>query len=224
MTMDPAPIDRAADGADPAELPLGDRLVQVALELLAEEGVEALTLRSVARRAGVSHGAPARHFANLADLLAEVAAAGFRSLSEAIEKSGAALPPEADPRARLAAGGRAYLDCALANPGLFALMFRKTALNRENEALERDSSAAFERLLDLVRGAQAAGWHAGRDPRRVAGAMWASMHGLATLWVDGTYAHALPDASLEDALTTLFELAASPADTVPDPRPQGDSR
>ena len=103
------------------DAPLGDRLVQVALELLAKEGIESLTLRSVARRAGVSHGAPARHFRSLSDLRAEVAATGFRTLSEAIEKSNAATSAEVDPMPRLAAAGRAYVDCALANPGLVCL-------------------------------------------------------------------------------------------------------
>lgn len=219
MSTDERPSSQqpTADRAE-GELPLGDRLIQVALDVLAEEGVDALSLRSLARRTGVSHGAPARHFENLADLLAEVAATGFRILSEAIQKSGASLPPEADVRARLAAGGRAYLECALANPGLFTLMFRASALNRENPTLERDSRAAFERLLDLVRAAQSAGWHAGRDPEYVAGAVWANVHGLATLWLDGAFTHALPGASLDDALASVFGLIDDPADSAACPQ------
>ena len=56
---------------------LRDRLVRTTLDLLSEQGLEGLSLRSIARRAGVSHGAPLRHFASLADLLSEVAAHGF---------------------------------------------------------------------------------------------------------------------------------------------------
>ena len=197
----------SADPIEDLELPLGDRLVQVALELLAEEGIESLTLRSLARRAGVSHGAPARHFRSLSDLRAEVAATGFRLLSEAIEKSDAALSPEAGPMPRLFAAGRAYVDCALANPGLFALMFRTGDLDPDNESLARGSGEAFERLLEHVRVAQAAGWKADRDPRLLAGAMWASVHGLATLWAEGAYQGAIPRASLDDALMTTLELA-----------------
>ena len=188
------------------EPPLGDRLVQVALDLLAEQGIEALTLRTLARRAGVSHAAPARHFRNLSDLRAEVAASGFRLLSEAIEKSDAAILPDAGPMPRLAAAGRAYVECALANPGLFALMFRKGDLDPDNESLMRDSSAAFERLLDVVGQAQAEGWQAGRDSRLLAGALWASVHGLATLWAGGAYQGAIPHASLNDALKITLEL------------------
>jgi AcrR family transcriptional regulator len=186
--------------------PLGERLVQVALELLAEEGIEALTLRSLARRAGVSHGAPARHFRSLSDLRAEVAATGFRLLSEAIEKSDAAVLPDGGPIPRLAAAGRAYVECALANPDLFALMFRRGDLDPDNESLMRDSSAAFERLLEAVCLAQASGWQVGRDSRLLAGSMWASVHGLAALWAEGAYQRAISHASLDDALKTTLEL------------------
>ena len=185
---------------------LAVRLVQVALELLAEEGIEALTLRSLARRAGVSHAAPARHFRSLSDLRAEVAATGFRLLSEAIERSDTAILWAGGPMPRLAAAGRAYVECALANPGLFALMFRTGDLDPDNESLMRDSRAAFERLLEHVRRAQAAGWRTERDSSLLAGSMWASVHGLATLWAEGAYQGAIPRASLDDALTTALEL------------------
>lgn len=190
------------------DAPLGDRLVQVALELLAKEGIESLTLRSVARRAGVSHGAPARHFRSLSDLRAEVAATGFRTLSEAIEKSNAATSAEVDPMPRLAAAGRAYVDCALANPGLFALMFRTGDLDPNNESLVRDADAAFERLLEHVRMAQASGWREGLDSRQLAGSLWAAVHGLATLWAESAYPGAIPSVSLDDAMKSLFDLIA----------------
>ncbi|MGH0032655.1 MAG: TetR/AcrR family transcriptional regulator [Myxococcota bacterium] len=187
--------------------PLGERLVQVALRLLDEQGLEALTLRNVARGTGVSHGAPARHFRSLSDLRAEVAAHGFRLLSEAMEKSGAALPPDAGPLPRLVAAARAYVDCAVANPALFALMFRTGDLDVGNAAFARDAGAAFERLLSHVRAAQAAGWHADRDARLLAGSLWASVHGLATLWSQCAFQGPVPEASLEDALTITLELA-----------------
>jgi AcrR family transcriptional regulator len=190
------------------DAPLGDRLVQVALELLAKEGIESLTLRSVARRAGVSHGAPARHFRSLSDLRAEVAATGFRMLSEAIEKSNATTSTDVGPMPRLAAAGRAYVDCALANPGLFALMFRAGDLDPDNESLVRDAGAAFERLLEHVRMAQAAGWREGRDSRLLAGSLWAAVHGQATLWAEGAYPGAIPGASLDDAMKSIFDLIA----------------
>ena len=183
-----------------------DRLVDVAVRLAAREGVEALTLRRIARRAGVSHGAPLRHFASLADLLSGVAARGFRLLRETIERSADGLPAGAGALPRLAAAGRAYVGCAIENPGLFALMFRPEALDAANARLRRDSQDAFEQLLRLVRAAQDAGWYEDRDTRLLAGAVWSAVHGLATLWAQGALASPLPRASLDDALATTLEL------------------
>jgi AcrR family transcriptional regulator len=182
------------------------RLIRTGLELVADEGLEGMSLRNIARRAGVSHGAPLRHFASLADLLAEVAAHGFRTLSEAIEKSGAQLALGVGPLARLRAGSRAYVECAVANRALFALMFRPELLDAENASYLRDGVAAFERVVVQVRAAQDAGWHPQRDTRVLAGAVWASLHGLATLWAQGALGAVVPHASLDDALTTALEL------------------
>jgi AcrR family transcriptional regulator len=180
--------------------------VQVTLDLLAEQGLEDLSLRRIARRAGVSHAAPARHFRSHADLLAEVAARGFSLLSEALRKCDAQLPADASPQRRLAAAARAYVDCALANPALFALMFRPESLDVGNAAYVRESREAFEALLQRVGAAQQAGWHAEVDTRRLAGSMWASVHGLASLWAQGAYQGPIPGASLDDALSTTLEL------------------
>src|SRR5690606_39917048 len=95
------PLRRAPRRARPARL--ADRLVEVAEEILAEDGIEALTLRAIARRAGVTHGAPLRHYPSFAALLSEVAARRFRGLFAAIEEAEDALPPGAGARARLAA-------------------------------------------------------------------------------------------------------------------------
>lgn len=201
---------------------LDRRLVEVALRILEEAGPEALTLRRIARRAGVSHGAPSRHFRSHADLLAEVAARGFALLSEAIEKSGAAMPPGSNPVAGLAAASRAYVDTAIAHPGLFALMFRMGDLDVSNEAFVRESAAAFEQVVRHVRAAQRAGWHEHRETRLVAGATWASVHGLATLWSQGAllgaisggdenHAEAATELSLEAAISTTLELVLGDA-------------
>jgi AcrR family transcriptional regulator len=183
-----------------------ERLIDTALEVVGEEGLEGLSLRNIARRAGVSHGAPLRHFAGLGDLLSEVAARGFRMLSEAIEKSAAQLAPGAGPLARLRAGSRAYVECAVASPALFALMFRPELLDADNPSYRRDGGGAFERVVVQVRAAQDAGWHPQRDTRVLAGAVWAALHGLATLWAQGALSGVVPRASLEDALTTALEL------------------
>ena len=109
---------------------------------------------------------------------------------------------------RLAAAGRAYLDCGLANPGLFALMFRIGDLDSENASLARDSNAAFEGLLEHVRFAQVAGWKSAENSRLLAGSLWASIHGMTTLWVQGAYQKANPEASLDDAVASTMALSA----------------
>ena len=186
---------------------LDQRLVRVALELLEEGGPAGLSLRSIARRAGVSHGAPLRHYRGLADLRAEVAARGFALLSRAVDDSAARLPPGAGAAARLAEAGRAYVECAVAHPGLFSLMFRSEELDSANPRYAREAGAAFEQLVRHVRAAQDAGWQARRDTRLLAASVWAAVHGLATLWTQGALRAAAPGASLGDAIETTLELA-----------------
>lgn len=188
--------------------PLEARLLDVTEELLGSRGLEGLSLRRIARRAGVSHGAPLRHYPSLAALLAEVAARGFRMLSEGIEKASAQLPPGAGPLARLAAAGRGYVELAVARPGLFALMFRPEALDRGNPQLARASAEAFEQLVRHVRAAQDVGWRPRYETRLLAGCVWSAVHGLATLWADGAFSGATraPGASLDEALEITLEL------------------
>jgi AcrR family transcriptional regulator len=193
---------------------LSERLVQVTLDLLAADGLPALTLRRIARETGVSHGAPLRHFRSFTDLKSEVAAHGFRLLSEAIDKSVASLSPQADAAERLAQAGRAYVDSAVTSPHLFALMFRSGELDPENAAYARDSRAAFDQLLRHVRAVQETGWLPDRDTGLLAGSIWAAVHGLATLWSAGAYTGAIPHASLEDAIGAL-------GITLPAPHSQG---
>lgn len=186
--------------------PLDERLLQVTFELLREEGLAGLSLRRIARRAGVSHGAPLRHFRSLAELLSEVAAQGFRLLSEAVEKSGAQLPPGTPPHERLAAAGRAYVHSAVAHAALFSLMFQPHRLDWSHPGLVAESSASFEQLVRHVRAAQDAGWQQTRDTRQLAGSVWAAVHGLAMLWSQGALAGPVPGVSLEAIVDTTLEL------------------
>ncbi len=218
--VSPSSSAAAPLGAAPHEVGLDERLVEVTLRLLAEEGLERLSLRRIARRAGVSHNAPLRHFESLADLLAEVAASGFRLLAGAVDEASRALPPGTPPDERLRAAGRAYAEKAVANPDLFALMFRPELLDARNASMRRDASEAFEQVVSLVRAAQAAGWQPDRDTRLLAGCTWASVHGLATLFAQGALPGAVPGASLEDAMEVLFELQiAAPVSSGAEPAP-----
>ena len=183
-----------------------DHLIKVALELVANEGIESVTLRRIARRAGVSHGAPLRHFESLADLLAEVAAEGFRLLSRAIEVASAATSPIRGSMPRLRAAGRAYVQVAVENPGLFTLMFRPDWLRGDNPRYVADAAEAFELLASQVQSAQDSGWQNDRDTRLLAGVIWSNVHGLASLWSQNALLGPVPNASLKEAVELSLDL------------------
>ncbi|SEE77292.1 DNA-binding transcriptional regulator, AcrR family [Streptomyces sp. 3213] len=154
---------------------LRDRLVDVGVDLLASEGAQALTLREIARRAGVSHGAPRRYFPTHLELLSAIARRGFAALGEraaAVIGDGAASP-----RAQVTALSRTYLGFALDNPGMYELMFRHDLLESGHLGLRDTSLPLFGVLVDLVGRARP-----DVDARRVAGALWANLHGIAQLW------------------------------------------
>lgn len=162
-----------------------ERLLASARAMLDERGVEGLTLRAIARRAGLSHGAPLRHFPTLAALLAAVGAQGFRDLITAVDAHLAALPAGATALERLSASGRAYVHFAIANPGVFTVMFSPDRIDSSDAVYLAAAADSFQQLQDVVEAAQQEGFHPDVDPTRLASVMWTSMHGLADLWVRG---------------------------------------
>ncbi|GLY07518.1 TetR/AcrR family transcriptional regulator [Actinoplanes sp. NBRC 101535] len=156
------------------DLGLRDRLVRAGVELLRSEGPTALTLREIARRAGVSHGAPRRHFPTHLSLLSAIAAAGFTSLAQRCD---AALSgPEADTRRRLALLAGVYLDFAASERGMFELMFRHDLLESGHLGLRDTSLPLFRLLTTLI-----AETRATPAPEVTAAALWSALHGLAQL-------------------------------------------
>jgi AcrR family transcriptional regulator len=188
--------------------PLRDRLLQVTTELLAEQGVAAVSLREIARRAGVSHGAPLRHFPSLANLLATVSAEGFRQLRQATAAGAAGAGPSA--RDRLAGGLRAYCRFGLEHPGLLTLMFRWDLVDLDEPQLAVDSHAAYDDLLELVVAAQDQGWHPDLEPNRLAGALWSAGHGLTHLWVGGALQRPTGATDLREIVDPLLTILIGP--------------
>jgi hypothetical protein len=139
-------------------------------------------------------------------LLAEVAARGFDSLIEAVEARAAAVPAGSGALARLAACAHAYVRCAVARPHVFALMFRPELLDAAHQRLALRSLASFEQLLGYVRAAQDAGWQPTQDTRQLAGVLWATVHGLASLWAQQALPAVVPGASLDAMLATTIDL------------------
>src|SRR5688572_11963111 len=119
---------------------LAAALVEAAEAVLTERGVEGFTLRECARRAGVSHAAPAHHFKDAKGLLTEVAALGFERLTEAQRRA-----REAEPELKnlLLATGTAYVGFALKYPVQFQLMFQTGLLDHTNERFLAAGAAAF---------------------------------------------------------------------------------
>jgi AcrR family transcriptional regulator len=159
------------------EAGLRERLIDVGAELVTSEGTAAVSLREIARRAGVSHGAPRRYFPTHLELLSAVARRGFADL--AAQLSEAAAGSAAGPRARLAALGRAYLEFAASNRGMYELMFRHDLLESNRLGLRGVSLPLFRMVTGLVAEAQP---RAGVTPEVAAGALWANLHGIAQLW------------------------------------------
>lgn len=187
---------------------LRDRLLAVTGELLDAEGVEGVSLREIARRAGVSHGAPMRHFPSLASLLAHVSAEGFRRLGNVVAADAASSGPSA--LDRLAGAGRAYCQFGLSHPGLLTLMFRWDLVDLSEPQLATASHEAFDRFTDLVVAAQAEGWQPGREPRRLAGALWSAVHGLVSLWLPGALQRPTGATEIEEILGPLLAIILNP--------------
>jgi AcrR family transcriptional regulator len=155
-------------------------LVEEALTVIREEGVQALTLRGVGSRLGVSRTALYRHFDDKEALLARVAAEGFKRFHEAL--SAAVERATARRTNPITAMGAAYMRFALSNPSHYQTMFSGvlTDWNRYPD-LVRHADGAFNVLLDTIRLEQQKGRIGPGDPLDLAEITWALSHGLATL-------------------------------------------
>lgn len=187
-----------------------ERLLAAARSHLDQRGLDGLTLRAIARDAGVSHGAPLRHFSGLGELLASVAARGFRELHASVARHVVDAGERADALDQLAAATRGYVAFARANPGVFELMFRhERHADQENELLDA-GAAAFLQLVGLVESAQSVGWYPTRPAADMAAVVWAHVHGLVSLWIPGTLGTAVAftggTADLDHLLALSLEL------------------
>lgn len=147
------------------------RLVAAGVELVAEAGSDAVSLREIARRAGVSHGAPRRYFPTHQALLAAIAREGYRKLGVLVEET----LGRGEGRDAVLGLGRGYLEFARREPGMYALMFRHDLLTGNGIGLREASTPLFGVLVGVLE-------RAGRaEPRRTAAALWAALHGIAQL-------------------------------------------
>ncbi len=176
-----------------------EALLAAARAELTEHGRAAISLRAVARRAGVSHAAPKYHFRDRAGLLTAIAAEGFHALSEAL-----ARVDEPDPRRRLAALGGAYIDFGRANPALFELMFASEHLHSDDPELAVAQRKAIGRLTTTAQELMASN-ETSTGTSTLALISWALAHGLVALTRHGALQAAAGPEAGHDLAHSLTE-------------------
>ena len=196
---------------------LHQALLEAAERVLERDGLQGLTLRAVAREAGVSHAAPTHHFGDLTGLVSELAAIGFRQFNEAMVIAGAAgtLPME-----KALARAKAYVAYAQAHPGMYGLMFRTERLDMSRPSLHEAANASFAGLAGAIgasRHEQISETALSLDQGAAIARAWSLVHGFTMLLLDdrlsdilrrlpeGTDAETLLDAMLKSTIGRLPE-------------------
>jgi AcrR family transcriptional regulator len=164
---------------------LRDGLLEAAERVLERDGLSGLTLRAVAREAGVSHAAPTHHFGDLTGLVSELAAIGFRQFNAAMAAAGASATA---PLEQAMARAKAYVAYAQAHPGMYGLMFRTERLDMTRPSLCEAAEASFAGLAGAI-GAnrqeqiskEALSLGQAADIARA----WSLVHGFTMLLLDG---------------------------------------
>jgi len=162
-------------------------LLRSAKQLIAEAGIENLSLRRLAERAGVSRTAPYHHFSDKNDLLCAIAAAGFRRRHQ----TAAAEFDNADKTMleKFHAYINGYMQFAVDNPEEYELMFGRSIWKQQNstEELRDVAYPCFQHQVDMMRCWQDCGVISGDNPLRTAQVIWGALHGIAKLFIDGIY-------------------------------------
>lgn len=206
------PTRRAPDAPD-----LRQRILETSRALLDAEGWAALSLREVARRAGVTHQAPYHHFADREAILAELVTEGFQRLADRLAQANDRAA-RASRQATAVASGEAYVGFALEHPGVFRVMFRPDLCDQARfpaaVAAGARGHGELLRLVQLLHGDAAS--------PSLASLYWAQVHGLACLLIDGPLGQALPTrrARLAHVRETMARFADAmvgqdPADSGP---------
>src|SRR5260221_772671 len=170
--------------------------LSAAWELMGEGGEAALSVGPAARRAGVSPAAPYRHYSDREALVSPVAAVGYRELAERL----AAAHPSPSTPEQLASVAVAYVQFALERPALFRIMFGEPC-DRDNDERVAATAAVSLYLREIV-----ARCFPQSDPQALAPAIWALVHGLAFLHLDGKLDAPTPAAVAERVTGTIHAL------------------
>lgn len=179
-------------------------LIDTALQVMREERNWQFTLREIARRAGVSHAAPYKHFPDKGALLNALATIGFDQLRMALIRAQSEAGGE--PRAALLPMARAYVDYGVENPALYRLMFGVESRTQYDVHLGESAIGLFETVMEVLGRGQSDGVFNRRPVRDQATACWSLLHGMTMLSIDGLL---LPEKvgtePLDAAFGTLME-------------------
>jgi AcrR family transcriptional regulator len=176
-------------------------LIEIATELLAEEGTQGLSLRKIAQKAGVSHNAPYMHFADKEAVLAAIATEGFRLLAIAVESAIATAAKGT--REQLIAASTAYVNFAIDRPHHLQVMFYPYDPAKYPEAISA-SQASLNRLLELVSTGQENRTLIAGNPQAMTKAIWAMVHGIATISIAYKTNILLADDATIDGTVAIF--------------------
>src|SRR6266481_1336627 len=185
----PRRAPRSAGGNDDTPYHHGalrDALLNAAERVLERDGLAGLTLRAVAREAGVSHAAPTHHFGDLTGLVSELAAIGFRQFNTAMAAAGAAAGSM--PMEKALARAKAYVAYAQAHPGMYGLMFRTERLDMKRPSLHEAAEASFAGLAGAIgasRHEQISEQSLSLDQAAAIARAWSLVHGFTMLLLDG---------------------------------------
>lgn len=178
-------------------------LLDAALARLADGGAAGLSLRGLARDAGVSPTAVYRHFADKDELLAAIATEGFEGLRA--ETLAGGEEGGADPEGRLLGIGWGYVRFAREHPAHYRLMFGPQMVDKaRHPALEKAATASYAVLEDAVRAGVEAGALTPPDVRLLSTAAWSLVHGLAMLIIDGLVDPKLANDAMVGRITGLL--------------------
>ncbi len=184
---------------------LKNALIKAGVEILSKEGIEGLSLRKVAQRAGVSHSAPYSHFPDKQSLIAAISTEGFHQLYDELDTAILAQPN--DPKRQLLMGAQAYVRFALNHTDTFKIMF-SGVLEKEKEypAFVEISHKTFQRVVDVVKACQSAGLLKTTSPEMMAVAVWGQVHGIISLALEGQISHSVLDQhAIEDVVSFAIE-------------------
>jgi len=181
---------------------LREALLQGAVRAIAELGPSAFTLREVARRAGVSHNAPYRHFRDKDALLAAVAAQGFRELTRAMRNAG---ERQSNVLEKLKESGLAYVAFAVRRPEHFTVMFDAPVCTSKDPEYLQASQEAFNTLVNYIRNCQEEGQLPAGNTLERALYAWSLVHGIAKLAVAGRFPFRTKAAMLKFAKFAIDE-------------------